>query len=329
MRPPNSIEKRDSIEFLQSSDVAAISDEALFNHVKTLFTDYSIVVAHTNPGLFLYRGIKYDDKPNNWDQLIYPPNRLAKTNRANSAGQPMFYCSTLKKSVFYELFARTTDRLVITTWILAKQALFANIGYTTTNLTRLGTTRQRPFNKKALDDLEQNDGDLMTTEFLGSVFCKTVLPGKESFYRLTSAISNMYINQQVIMGTDFYTPDNSVDIFPQHPRGHKDDQEFPGIQYPTIRNNGMEDNFAIKPAAIDSHLLELERVEYVEIGNMLGDKYQYKLLDIAFSLNGSKINWLNLNKTWCFSEDQDDIVFISEDNQVKAYTSDGDVIDPD
>lgn len=170
MELPSFDEKRKSIEFLETCNLAVISEQEIMKHLKILITGYKIFIAHTNPGLVLFRGIKYSDKPDYWEQLIYSPKEKAKINRASAEGQSMFYCSTLKKSVFYELFVKRGDRLVITTWILSKQALFANIGYTIGNLARLGTIRKRPFNSKVLADFDRDDENAIITEFFSGTF---------------------------------------------------------------------------------------------------------------------------------------------------------------
>jgi len=83
--------------------------------------------------LVLFRGIQYSSKPKFYEELIYPPINKAKTNRANVKGEQVFYASTKKKAVFYELDAKPGDALVLSTWVTALPLLISNVGYTSEN----------------------------------------------------------------------------------------------------------------------------------------------------------------------------------------------------
>lgn len=315
--------KRNSLNFLHTADFELISEHEIQELLQTLMINHEVRVSVINHGMVLYRGIKYSEKPKYFSEIIYPPKSLAKQNRASSNGEPMFYCTTLKKSIFYELFLKKGDRLIITTWFLKKQALFANIGYYPANLEKMGTSRVLPFHDKSNNNAPtEND---IIANYLSSAFCKVVLPGQESYYKLTNAIAKTFLGKGVQTRKD----DNRYNTTIENPEliedVYNDEQMFPGIQYPTIHNNGIEDNYAIQPEAINDGLLELEKIEYVEFLGLNETNYQYRLLDIAFEVKDSRIIWKELTKSWCLSDNQDSIVFVEDNGEVEAYTSEGDI----
>lgn len=319
--PSSDIDQRKSLEFLKTCDLTTVSIESLNENLKTLLTGQSINTLRYNPGLVLYRGIIFATKPETYPDLIYPPIDKAKQNRASMEGEQMFYCSNIKKAPFYELCAQKGDRLVLSTWYLRRESTFNNIGYTKRNLETFESDRK-------FSTVEVLD-DVIATE-LGAIFCKGVTQDESIYYKLTNAIAKKYLFADVLTKDYKVTP-----LFAQSDSSYNEEtdsnvaQEFPGLVYPTIRNDGIGDNFAIKKEAIDDDILELHRVEYVEIVDIKDNRYEYKILDFASDINDSKINWLNVDRHWRVFDDADEINICHEDEEFEAFTSDGDLIEPE
>ena len=87
MNKPNPIsdigEVKKLIEELKTIDLKTASVERLQPYFNKIMNGYSVVAFMFNPGFVLYRGIKYSNKPNNYEDIIYPPKDRAKLNRAS------------------------------------------------------------------------------------------------------------------------------------------------------------------------------------------------------------------------------------------------------
>jgi hypothetical protein len=321
---PDIVKKKKSIEFLKNCNLDSVSEEILFEHLDIIIKGYGQNIFDTGFDLILYRGINYSIKPSTWGQLIYPPKEYAKINRASDEGIQMFYCSNLKKAPFYELFVKKGDRIVLSTWILKERLLFADVGYTKSN----------PFSPEISRDVLldtfssypiMNDNDYIA-EFLSTAFSKKILPGEISYYKLTNAIAKIFLFAKVADETDY----NKLKLIPR-----KDIEsekylvpQIDGLHYPTIQNTGMGENFAIKPEVIDNGLLEIDKIEYIEITDIIDNRYQYKIIDISFEINDSNIVWQNLDHQWSLFDDTEDINFVEESGQFEAYTSNGEKLEP-
>jgi len=103
-----------------------------------------------DPGGFLYRarrigttfnktiGMKYAD-------LIYPPKGVTKLGRLNREGDPVFYCSVHKESIFFELPDLSPgDEIILTFWKTTDRMIVNNIGYTQPVFESLGAKRPLP-----------------------------------------------------------------------------------------------------------------------------------------------------------------------------------------
>ena len=102
---------------LRSLDIDEIKKK-----LEPLKIGYSIQSPIFEPGAFLYRARLIAPTFNKTDgimrkDLIYPPANVAPLGRLNRAGQPAFYCSMHKESVFFELpDLKAGDELILTFW---------------------------------------------------------------------------------------------------------------------------------------------------------------------------------------------------------------------
>ncbi len=320
IKPSSDEDQRKSLVFLKTCDLTTVTTDTLNENLKTLLTGQKINVLMYDPGLVLYRSIPFEKKPENYKDLIYPPTDKAKLNRASEENEQMFYCSNIKKAPFYELYVQVGDRLVLSTWSLKKKSVFNNIGYTKKNLETFEAER-----KFSTVDVEEN----FIANELGEIFCRAVSTDELYYYKLTNAIAKKFLFAEVITRNYNITP-----LFDKSEGSTKYEadfnipQQFPGIVYPTIHNERIGDNFAIKKEAIDDGILELHQIEYIEIVDIKENRYKYKIIDFASEVIDSRINWLNINQNWHVFDDTDEINICCEDGIFEAFTSDGDLIAP-
>lgn len=292
-------EKISLIKELNAIDLATCSVDFLIDFINPIITGYTVNTYTFLPDNILYRGIKYETKPSDYHDLIYPPKNSTILNRANLEGEQMFYCATNKKAPFYELGLKKGDRIALTTWSLVKPICCNNVGYTKSNFDSLGAKREvpvEPIEKPWKLDIKENK---IIAEFLAQAFCKSHFQGNLDYYKLTNAIAKKHI------ASDFH-----------------------GLLYPTIQYSANADNMALTKKTIDSHYLRIEQVEYIEVDKIINNKYAYKILDISKEIINDKINWMNTDKSWIVSDEDDDVYFTDEFGALEAYDSEGNLIPP-
>ena len=292
-------QKLDIIDAINSLQLKNVSIEEIMELLRWLSGGHR-TTAMIGGTIVFYRGIKYDLKPKLYQDLIYPPIEFTKVSRANIQGEQMFYASTKKKAVFYELGAQQAENFVIGTWISSPRLLLNNVGYTSENLRELGAKDLTPlFNNSGIKNDEQD----LISNFLARTFSQQITD--ENYYKLTNAIARNSICQ-IGKGSDFF-------------------KEFEGLLYPTIKYKANADNVVLKKDAVDSQKITLERAEYIEIVNYVDGKYQYRIKDVCDTLNGDKLIWKCLKNTWSVNDETEDIYFIGD----TAFNENGDQIEPD
>jgi len=287
------------IEELDSLDHKKATIEDLRIYINKITTGYGVYAYYFNHGLVLFRGVLYPQKPTSFEHLIYPLLNKTKINRASDVGEQMFYSSTSRKAVLYELFAKPGDRLVISIWKTNNVLFFNNVGYTKANFEALSSKRI----PRDLPGVSIGNSPFVA-EYLAKSFCQPISEENNDMYKMTIAIARVHL-QNVI--------------------GNK----FSGLFYPTVQMNAEDENFAIIKETIDHGLLDLERVEFIEIIDKKENRYQYKVIDVADGMRGNTIDWKNLNKSWTVYDDSDELFIVKESGQFIAYNENGDIVDAD
>src|SRR5258708_31797190 len=90
------------------ANLCALEIDQIRQRLDPMMIGYRIETPIFEPGCFLYRARKFGASFNKATgitrkDLIYPPKHLATLGRLNRAGQPVFYSSMHKESVFFEL----------------------------------------------------------------------------------------------------------------------------------------------------------------------------------------------------------------------------------
>lgn len=294
------IEKQEAISRLEAMDINIADAQEIHRLLNVIFSNLRVATIVANENWILYRGIKYDSKPNFFDDIIYPPVSKAKANRASITGESMFYCATQKKAVFYELEdVKQGDKILIGNWVCSAPLLLNHLGFTDEVFQGINADEDNPLNNFKSSEVDSESQFIHN--YLSRKFCAKIV--NNNMYKLTSAIAKFFLG-------DIYG--NNIVNF----------STFDGLFYPTIRLNANAMNIALKPYCITQGKVMFEKAEYIEIlGNNQG-VYEYKILDIAFRCKDSLIIWENLEHTWTLNDNSRDIYFVDG----RAYDETGEII---
>lgn len=298
-----------AIEKIEALKLDEVSSEEVSELVALAYGNCRSDVLFVVPGTIMYRGIKYQNRPMKFEEIIYPPKQLATRNRANDNGEQLFYCCTQKKAPFYELHAKSGDRLLISTWQCTALPLVHLIGFNSTEIENLVNSYRYSGSMISITRKER-EMDTIAANFSKRFFCKKIDKENESYKKLTIAIAKQHYNIQLNANQN-------------------KKMEIDGILYPTIQLDMLAENFAFKPYVVDNGFLEFTKAEYIEVIKSEENCFEYRVLDFADRIIDNQIVWLNRDKTWTIRNETDDIVFIANGNQFDFYTIDGDQIYPD
>ncbi|AWA31071.1 hypothetical protein HYN48_13790 [Flavobacterium magnum] len=239
---------------IENLDLQEASIEEISEMLNLLFTGYKINTPCFEPGVELFRGIKYSEKPKNISSLSYPPKNFAKINRASRESESIFYAGTSREVPFFELNLRPGDFIVLSHWITTTKIMLNNVGYTDENFLNLNSSRENEkWNPKA-SETEENE---IIQNFLAKTFSQPVSQKNIHLYKLTIAIAEKHFKSEI----------------------------FDGLVYPTVAMRGNAENFAIKPNYIDDGNLLFLGVEFIEVTKQYDFKYDINILDSANSIS--------------------------------------------
>ncbi len=257
-----------------------------------------------DPGTFVYRARRIDANfsvsgPTALRELSYPLPEITRPNRANRAGHPMFYCSTGKEPLFFELGELTTgDEIVVTAWLTDAPMMVNNIGYTQFVFDKLGAKRPCPtweaksptdatgsvaFSEGGFDALKdqvlenrlsQEANEQVRLE-ISRLFMQKVGTTNADAYKLTTAIAEVHLGTIKNMAAD-----------------------FAGVMYPSIKMSANGDNIALTPKFVDAHL-KFKRATRVRIDKHVGAKFDFTSVDCAKSVDvKGNLEWLGRLPNW-------------------------------
>lgn len=302
-------EKKKLISEIDRLSLNEISIPELEDLLSPIIKGTTLMMFPFPTGLSLFRAIKYTDKPLRWENIIYPPEECTKWNRASEPGEQLFYCSTVKKAPFYELELQAGDRLVLANWINTLPLFLNCIGYNLEEIMALSAVYHAPVRFDGIDrDQLMNENNVFSNAYFKSAFSRRI--ETEEYHKLTIAIARKFNAGNPTGQEGSSTP-------------------FAGMIYHTSRLDDTADNIALKPNVIDVGLLELQKLEFIEILSVENDKYRYRILDYAESVQNGNIKWYNLENSYTLDDESDDAYFVLDGTEVNLYNSEGDVIDPD
>jgi hypothetical protein len=259
---------------------------------------YAITCPIFDPGAFLYRARLVTPHFNKAagigrQDLIYPPAKVARLGRLNRDGQPVFYASMHKQSVFFEVpDLKDGDEIILSFWKTTDRLFVNNIGYTEFAFSQLGAKRSVPVwgppafttdttvslparPQEQVNRLLEADVNTETKEAFGRHFMRSISAQETYFYKLTTAIGEMHL------GTI-----------------QDENREFAGILYPSVRMWANGDNVTLQPWFVDRHL-EFRKAVHVKIKARRETAMDVDYLDAAHSFDGDgKLSWLGRMQNW-------------------------------
>ena len=254
-------------------------------------------------GTKLFRGIIWDDKPNEIKKLVYPPVEcVKKIHRSGRPSQVLFYCCTAREAPFWELTVKKGDKLVISQWETQEALIVNNVGYHPTVFTNLKSDRSCPTWNDRTEPRENEDINQVIKAFFSQEFSKIVPAGKEHLYKISAAIAELHFRQDM----------------------------FAGLTYPTIAMRANADNVALKPKVVDIHL-KLRQVEYILVEEVTENReFKVKIKDFtnSFSPDGI-IEWKGRPPRWVLREKGAMLHLTVENRQWVARNESGDIVEPE
>lgn len=287
---------------IQAIEKAAerLSVNEIKEQLRPFFKGMHVVSPVLQSGEFVYRARKLSGVFNKARsirvaELSYPPSPAAKMGRANREGQSVFYCSTSKEAVFFEIRAlKPGDELILSFWQTTDRLIVNNIGYTQELFTRLGAKRELPawsvvkpqldhetidasqavFSKASIKSILAHDENTELRQALSNAFMTRVDDDDAGSYKLTTAIAELHLG--------------TIDS----------DRSFAGVMYPACRMWANGDNIALTRSTADDSL-ELQMAKHVRIDSITGLKIETTQLDAATGLDeDGNLEWLGRLPNW-------------------------------
>ncbi|UOR07372.1 RES family NAD+ phosphorylase [Hymenobacter aerilatus] len=261
------------IAALQQLDLRQHSIEELTDRVRNLLEQQELQCLEFPAGLLLYRGIVSKDLPATLADVSYPPaNRVIADQRANRAGQPMFYCSATWHPPFFEAGVQPGDQIVISRWQTQQPLRLASFGYADRCIDDPHTDRQKAL-RDALADLPAPRRQLAA--FLTDLFTRTVHDDNQHHYRLSIAVA-----EACQLGT-----------------------AFDGLLYPSAAMPSPAHNLALHPAYVEEDKLVLQYVEHLRVHQVGTETLDVCSLNFAREVTpDGHLCWINQPGNWVLRE---------------------------
>lgn len=297
---PEISEIQKAIQLLKKSDLLSIDIDEIKDILIPIFRGYVQTVPIIGPGEILYRGIKYDNLPQDLSRLREPPKEKTSINRANRAGNPVFYCSIARPVPFFELDIKPGDHLAISKWITVDKLITNKVGYTTTSFSNLQSNRQNPAYGE-MKNYESEYAKSIVDNFLADEFTKIVPHEMNHLYKITVAIAEKLFS----------------------------DEMFDGLLYPTMAMKANADNLAIKPSSVDKKLI-FKNAEFIQIKSKQNSTYEINRLDFANSVDANgRIQWKGRHAMWFLKENNQSLTFKVENGVWIARDKQGNIVEPE
>ncbi|QKG53432.1 RES domain-containing protein [Hymenobacter sp. BRD67] len=263
------------IASLQHLDLRRYSIDELVARVRELLEGQSLRCLTLATGRLLYRGILGEALPERLADVSYPPAAAVRHDqRANRAGEPMFYCSATWHPPFFEARVQPGDGIVISRWQTRQPLRILSFGYADTCADDPHSDREKAL-RQALAQLPAETRDLAT--FLTSTFTKTVADDNRHHYRLSIAVA-----EACQLG-----------------------QSFDGLLYPSAAMASPAHNLALHPNCLDAGKLTLDYVEHLRVHQVSPDTdvLDVRSLDIAHCAGpDGYLHWQGRPGNWVLRE---------------------------
>ena len=285
-------------------DLDTISVDEIKQRLEPLIKGMAVEVPIFDPGTFLYRARKLSNEFRKTDgvrlsDLTYPPAHLARLGRSNREGQPVFYASTGKEPIFFELAELATgDELLLSFWQTTEPMMLNNVGYTQYVFEKLGARRPCPRWTATRTDIQATVEipESIPSEIISLIaehknekshlalseyFTRVVEQNSLGYYKLTTAIAELHLG----------TVQNH-------------ELQFAGLLYPSVRMWANGDNVALLPSFADKHVA-FRKVVHIRIDSRTASSFNITSLDSAREVDESgALRWLGRLPNWTVQPQQ-------------------------
>ena len=301
--PSSKGEIQKAIKKIKELDLKSVEIDSIKELLKPILKGFIVNTPKFKTGLSLYRGRYAEKKPKKVCDLTYPQKENIKSNqRVNRASHPVFYCSTAKEALFFELDVKHKDKIVVSKWETTEELLVNNVGYTRTCFSNLKSNRESQTWGEIKKEINIPETNNLVNEFLSQEFTKIVPVGKEDIYKISIAIAEKLFSDDI----------------------------FDGLIYPTISMKANADNLAIKTQYIDKKRIVIKSVEYIQIEAKEDFKYKINVLDFANSFKeDGEIEWKGRPPNWTLRGKGDELKLIAKNGKWVARDKDGNIIEPE
>ncbi|QDA61227.1 RES domain-containing protein [Hymenobacter jejuensis] len=273
--PPAAVaeETQYKLASLQHLDLRKHSIDDLVVRVQDLLEGHVLRTIEFEPGLLLYRGVMCNELPQRICDVSYPPAEvITRDQRANRAGQPIFYCSATWHPPFFEAGVKPGDQIVISRWKSRGPLRIVSFGYADISADDPHSDRNKAL-KDALAQLPETARPV--AEFLTNTFTKTVHDDNQHHYRLSVAVA-----EACQLGS-----------------------AFDGLLYPSAAMPSTAHNLALHPSCIDEGKLTLQYVEHLVVNGVETETIDVRSLDFANrSEPDGRLCWLGRPGNWVLRE---------------------------
>jgi hypothetical protein len=307
---------RDRVAAIKRISLENTDIDFLKQRLTLLFRGYALSAPVLGREQVLYRGVLWPERPMQLRQLWHPPpDRVHTWGRANRPGQPMFYASTSRAAVFFELDVAPGQFVALSRWRVCKKLWANNVGFTSEVMHSHGSTRKEPPHWEQRNPPPATPANRLVHNFFAESFARKVEKGHEHEYKLSVAITEKLFG-------NLFTDGLLIEDLPKDPR-------FAAIVYPSLAMSANSDNIVIIPEFVESGL-RLERVEYIRVDDIVdAPGYKITLLDFCDSMSlSTNLDWKGRVPQWRLAGG-DTLRFQVEDHEWVAYAMQGGRVDPD
>lgn len=213
--------------------------EHLIGQIKPLMHGHALGTAIFDVGRIFYRGRRMHDLPTGLLDTR-PPFTGASPGRLNRQNRAILYTNLAAGSVFREIRVQPGETIALFCFRAKRQITTASAGFDVDALLAKGWGRHLPDWCYRPEGLTARKVNRLVNSFVANEFVKDVRNDHD--YKLSIAWSEALLEVK----------------------------EFDGITYPSVANNGISDNVALRPELLGDSL-ELVRIDFLRVDELIGN----------------------------------------------------------
>jgi hypothetical protein len=283
----------ESLAKLLKSDLSSWSIDELVQEIGPMTKGLKTKAPRFDSGLMIFRG-RPGGRRNHLREIGYPAPEKALLGRANREGSPVFYGSTHRSPVFFEVDNQVGDEILVSWWRTISPLLVNHLGYAASAFEKLGSSRKTPSWDGKTTPQETDDTSLATLSALGALFATQ----GDSLYKITTAIAEVFMRPPL-----------------------------EGLLYPTIAMNANGDNLALKTSWVDANVAFVG-AELVRIDAIRGLARDVSVVDFATANPDGSLHWKGRGPNWQIREKGQELQFRSEGGVWVARDKSGSIVGP-